>query len=104
MKEYHIFYFIVCVLNDRFKGIYGGIHSTKNIEDSYLGSGVFLKKIQKEYGVDNFFKFNFKFFENREDALEYENGDYEKYQILQGMQYAFSKFPREGFSFIIKEI
>jgi len=69
---YHIFYFIILLIDGKYKGIYGGIHSTKNINDNYLGSGTFLKKLQKEYGEKNFIKFDKFFFESREELIQYE--------------------------------
>ncbi len=69
---YHIFYFIVLLVDGKYRGIYGGIHSTNNLNDNYLGSGTFLKKLKKEYGEENFIKFNIKFFNTREEAITYE--------------------------------
>lgn len=70
--KYHIFYFLILILNNKYKGIYGGIHSTNNIDDNYSGSGKHINKIKKTYGCENFIKFNIKFFKNRMEAIEYE--------------------------------
>jgi hypothetical protein len=59
-------------MDNKYKGIYAGIHSTNNIDDNYLGSGIHIKQLKKTYGYKNFIKFNIKFFENRQQALEYE--------------------------------
>lgn len=70
--KYHIFYFLILIMDGKYKGIYGGIHSTNNIDDNYLGSGAHISQFKKMYGRENFIKFNMKFFENREEAFEYE--------------------------------
>ena len=70
--KYHIFYFLILIIDNKYKGIYAGIHSTNNIDDNYLGSGVYIKELKKIYGYKNFIKFNIKFFENRQQALQYE--------------------------------
>lgn len=70
--KYHIFYFLILIVNNKYKGIYGGIHSTNNIDDNYYGSGKHINQIKNLYGRENFIKFNIKFFENRMEAIEYE--------------------------------
>ena len=70
--KHHIFYFLILIIDSKYKGIYAGIHSTNNIDDNYLGSGAHISELKKIYGYKNFIKFNIKFFENRQQALEYE--------------------------------
>lgn len=50
---HHNLYKIINLLNGKF---YVGVHSTKNINDSYFGSGVVLRKAIKKYGKVNFKK------------------------------------------------
>lgn len=51
------------------KKIYIGLHATKNLNDGYLGSGVFLKKAIKKYGKDNFTKEILFIFNNKKDMI-----------------------------------
>ena len=46
--------------------IYIGVHRTENIDDGYMGSGVALRKDQKEIGIENFERTILKFFESEE--------------------------------------
>jgi RNase P/RNase MRP subunit p29 len=49
------------------KKIYIGIHSTEDIEDGYLGSGVYIRRALKKYGKENFKREILQFFDTEED-------------------------------------
>jgi len=50
---------------------YYGVHDGSNTE-TYMGSGVALKKAYKKYGIDNFSKEILLWFDSEEEAYEYE--------------------------------
>lgn len=68
-RKYNYFYKITNNLNGKY---YYGIHSTDNLEDGYMGSGILLKKAIKKYGTDFFSKEILKFFNTRKEAAAYE--------------------------------
>lgn len=68
-KKYNYFYKITNLINNHF---YYGVHSTNNIDDGYMGSGHRLHRAYKKYGTHNFIKEIIKYFNNREEALDYE--------------------------------
>lgn len=48
---YHIVYETTNLINGK---IYRGVHSTNNINDGYLGSGIKFGRALKKYGKSNF--------------------------------------------------
>lgn len=66
---YHTLYMTTNLVNNK---IYIGVHSTKNPNDSYLGSGTLLKKAVEKYGKDNFKKEILHICETRQEAFELE--------------------------------
>ena len=52
---------------------YIGVHSTDNMNDGYLGSGLRIKSSIKKYGEDAFEREVLKYFDNKKDAYSYEN-------------------------------
>lgn len=67
---YHYLYKIYNKINQK---IYIGIHSTKDINDNYSGSGYALNEAYKKYGSENFIKYIIQFFNNRTDLLNKES-------------------------------
>lgn len=67
--KYNYFYKITNRVNGHF---YYGIHSTNDINDGYMGSGVALKRAFKKYGIENFSKEIIKYFGTRKEAAKYE--------------------------------
>lgn len=68
MKFYY-FYKITNLINQKF---YFGVHSTSNLNDGYMGSGIALKKAYEKYGVFNFKKEILYFFDNQNEMYSFE--------------------------------
>lgn len=67
-----MFHFVYKTINLKNNKCYIGVHSTNNINDGYLGSGDKLKLAIKKYGTENFYREILMFFDNVEQAYEYE--------------------------------
>lgn len=65
----HYVYEITNTINHK---TYIGIHSTTNIEDGYMGSGVALKAALEKHGLENFTKEILHIVDTREEASEIE--------------------------------
>lgn len=65
----HFVYKVINKVNGKF---YIGKHSTNNLNDGYLGSGVALANAIKKYGKENFERIILKFFPTAEEAFKYE--------------------------------
>lgn len=73
MKKFNYIYLITNKINGK---IYVGKHSTDNLNDGYMGSGVVIKKAINKYGVENFTK-EYLAFCDTEDKLNW----FEKFYI-----------------------
>jgi hypothetical protein len=64
--KYYTVYKTTNLINNK---IYIGLHATDNINDGYLGSGIFLKKAIKKYDYKNFKKEILYVFDNKKDMI-----------------------------------
>jgi len=76
---------------------YVGSHSTENLEDSYLGSGVLIKKAIKKYGRQNFSKEIIKICNNREEAVLLEEVYIKEHDTLNPVGYNLSPYGNAAF-------
>ena len=51
---------------------YVGVHTTLNLDDGYMGSGIAIMRAVKKHGANNFRKEIIQFFESESDAYDYE--------------------------------
>lgn len=69
MVVYHFVYETTNLINGK---KYLGKHSTKNLNDNYLGSGTLLKRAVAFHGNENFRRSILKFFDSAEEACQFE--------------------------------
>lgn len=62
-RKYHIIYKTTCLVTGRY---YIGMHSTDNLDDGYLGSGVHLTRSVKKYGKEQHLREILEFLPNRD--------------------------------------
>ena len=65
-KTLHYIYKTTCNVTGRW---YVGMHSTNNLEDAYMGSGLRLRRSIRKYGVENHIKEILEFLPNREELV-----------------------------------
>jgi hypothetical protein len=102
MKTYYLIYKITNIKTNKF---YIGAHRTTDIDDKYMGSGVYLKRAQKKYGIENFKKEILCVFDNEHDMFNKEaelvNLHENSYNLMNGGQggwtYARSKITSDSY-------
>jgi len=62
-QKYHILYRTTCTVTENF---YIGVHSTTNLEDGYMGSGIRLLNSVLKHGKENHTREILEFFDTRE--------------------------------------
>lgn len=66
-------YFTVYKITNLINGkIYVGVHKTDNLEDDYMGSGVYIKRAIEKHGVENFKKEYLFVYDNADDMYNAE--------------------------------
>lgn len=69
MKTYYTIYKVTNQINGK---IYVGSHKTKDLNDSYMGSGKYLKRAQEKNGLENFTKEILFIFDTSEEMYKKE--------------------------------
>ena len=92
--KYHYFYKITNLINGHF---YYGVHNNNNLDDGYMGSGTRLQNAYRKYGIENFKKEIIKYFNNKEEAFEYESGIVNEELITNNECYNLSIGGKGGF-------
>jgi group I intron endonuclease len=68
-----MYHYVYKTTNNVTGKIYIGAHSSKILDDDYLGSGKALKDAIKKYGKENFSRCILEFFDTREEAFKKES-------------------------------
>lgn len=82
LKKWHLLYKTICIPTGKH---YVGIHSTNNIEDGYLGSGIRITESVSEYGRRNHRREILQSVATREELLILEKSVVTKEMILDPM-------------------
>lgn len=96
-------YFVYKTTNLINEKIYIGVHSTYNLDDGYLGSGIYLKKSILKYGIHNFKREILEFFDSEKLAFQKEREIVTEDFILKTSNYNLSVGGKGGYKNISKD-
>ena len=74
---YYIIYKITNIHNNKF---YIGSHQTLNLNDGYFGSGIYIRRALKKYGIDSFKKEILFYLDSKEEMLAKETEVLQQYK------------------------
>ena len=67
-----MFFYLYEIKNNINGKIYIGVHTTRDLNDGYMGSGVYLNRAYKKHGMENFTKTILEWFENSQQMYQRE--------------------------------
>ena len=97
-----MFFYLYQITNLVNNKIYIGVHSTKDIDDGYMGSGVNIQSAIKKYGVDSFKKDILHTFDNADDMYAKEKEIVTEEFLLREDTYNLRVGGTGGFDYINK--
>lgn len=100
IKEYYYVYIVKNKLNGMF---YIGAHSTNNLDDGYIGSGLYLKKAISKEGIENFEKEILEFFPTEEEMWKGEKALLTEKILCNPNCYNIIKGGKRGSGYISKD-
>ena len=95
-----MFYLIYKITNKLDGKIYIGSHKTKNIDDNYMGSGKYLTRAYKKYGLENFIKEILFVYNNANDMYAKEAELVNEDFLVEANTYNLKKGGFGGFDYI----
>ena len=95
-----MFYTVYKITNKINGKIYIGKHQTKDANDSYMGSGKYIKRSIKKYGIENFTKEILFVFDNEEDMNSKEAELVTEEFCIRNDTYNLCSGGRGGFSYM----
>lgn len=100
-QKYHFLYKTTCKETGRF---YIGVHSTLNLNDSYLGSGIFLRNSIQKYGIENHSREILEQFNDRESLMNREREVVDEEMLKDPLCMNLKRGGKGGLTLVNKEI
>jgi len=98
-----MYYFLYKTTNLKNGKYYYGVHSTNNIEDRYLGSGLYLKRAIRKEGRKYFCREIISFFDNEEEMYKAEKNILKEIVLNDPLCYNLQEGGNGGWSHLSKE-
>lgn len=95
-KNYNYVYKITNTINNK---IYIGCHQTNNLDDGYMGSGIYLRRAYEKHGIENFFKEILGFYSTPKEMFDAEANIVTREFITEDNNYNLAPGGRGGFIF-----
>lgn len=95
-----MFYTVYKITNIINQKIYIGVHKTDDLNDGYMGSGVYLKNAQTKYGMSAFKKEYIQIFDNVDDMFKMESQLVNEEFVSRQDTYNLTTGGRGGYQFV----
>jgi hypothetical protein len=90
-------YYVYKITNKINHKIYIGCHQTADLDDGYMGSGVYIRRAYEKYGIENFEKEILQFYSNAKEMFDAEATIVHKEFIKEDSNYNLAEGGKGGF-------